>query len=99
MQPISHVVKPATLRWGDEDVMTSRPKVAIRIAQCIGEYAYIESTIGIFLAALLDTESKAVLAMYSALESRAAQGRMIMAAAASKLSPSDFDLLQAVMRV
>lgn len=99
MQPLTRVVSDANMFWGDPETMLKRPKAAVRVAQCISEWAEIETMMGIFLAVLLDTESKTALAMYASLENRAAQRRMILAAAESKLPPDQFDLMQVVFNV
>jgi hypothetical protein len=83
--------------WGAIDTITSRPKVAVRIAECIAEWADIETMLGLFLALLLNTDSKAALAMYASVENRSSQRKMIMAAAKAKLPPEHFDVLTAVM--
>jgi hypothetical protein len=85
MQPLTRVVSDANMFWGDPETMLKRPKAAVRVAQCISEWAEIETMMGIFLAVLLDTESKTALAICASLENRAAQRRMILAAAESKL--------------
>jgi len=74
-----------------------RPKVAVTIAEYIAEWANIETMMGIFVALLLDTDAKAMLAMYSALNNRTAQLRMIEAAAESKLTPDHNDIMGALM--
>jgi hypothetical protein len=100
MQPLSKLIGDgASLSWGDPDIMTSRPRVAIKIAECISEWADIETMIGIFLGLLLGNEFKTALAMYASLENRTAQRRMIMAATRAKLPIDHSDLLDAIMRV
>jgi hypothetical protein len=98
MQPLMRVTSSANMFWGSKNTMLERPKVAARVAQCISEWAEIETMMGIFLAVLLHTEAKTALAMYSSLENRSAQRRMILAAAENKLHPDNFDLLQAIFR-
>jgi hypothetical protein len=58
----------------------------------------METVLGIFLGILLDADSKAAFAMYTALENRSAQRRMILAAAEAKLDLDHFEVLQAVMQ-
>jgi hypothetical protein len=98
MQPLARVVKRASMSWGAEDTISSRPKVAVKIAQCVAEWADIETILGVLLGVILDTEAKAALAMYASLENRAAQRRMLMAAAEANLSTDDYDLLEAIMK-
>lgn len=93
MQPLSHVRSNATSHWGDQNTISSRPKIAIKIAECIAEWAEIETVLGMFLGFLLHTSSKAALAMYAALENRAAQFRMLDAATKSELPSSHYDVI------
>jgi hypothetical protein len=99
MQPLSRVNSKATVTWGAEDLMTSRPKVAVKIAECIAEWADIKSVLGMLLGLLLDANSKAALAMFAAVENRNAQRRMIMASAEAKLPADHLDVLTALWNV
>jgi hypothetical protein len=99
MQPLTKVRPTANMFWGDPETMLKRPKAAARVAQCISEWAEIETMIALFLATLLHTESKTALAMYASLENRTAQRRLILAAAKSKLPPDQFDLIEIVFNV
>jgi hypothetical protein len=92
MQPLSHVRRNALLFFGHRDTMANRPQVAVKVGDCIAEWTNIESALAVFLGLLLHTDSKTALAMYSALENRAAQMRMLEAAARSKIEPDQFDL-------
>ncbi len=93
MQPISRV-RPNTvmMSFGQDTTMGLRPKIAVLIAECIVKWANIETMLGILLTLLMETDAKATLAMYAALENRAAQLRMLEAAAKSKLSQDHFDV-------
>jgi len=97
MQPLSRVNPKASVTWGALDVMTGRPKVATKVAECIAEWADLETLLGLALAFLLDTDSKAALAIYSSIESSSAQRRMILAAAKTKLDAERFDVLTILM--
>jgi hypothetical protein len=101
MQPLSKVNPRATVTWGAPDTMThpQRAKVATLVANCIAEWADIETMLGLFLGLLLKTDSAAALSIYSSLENRSAQRRIVLAAAESKLLPDHFDLLCAVFNV
>ena len=44
MQPLSRVRFRADVSLGVDDVMASRPKVTIKIAECIAKWAEIESS-------------------------------------------------------
>jgi hypothetical protein len=97
MQPLSRVRPGAMCNWGAPDNMTTHPKVAVRIAECIAECADIETMLGLLLALLLDTNAKAALAMYGSVENRAVQRRMMLAAAEANLPSSHFDLLSVTL--
>jgi hypothetical protein len=98
MQPLSRVKpKAVMMAFGQDRTMAGRPKVAVLMAECIAKWADIETMLGILLTLLLDTDAKATLAMYSALESRAPQLRMLEAAAESKLSEEHFDLFAVLL--
>jgi hypothetical protein len=97
MQPLSLVRKNARVSFGQNDLMSSRPKVAIRIAECIAEWANIEATLAMFLGLLLEADGKTALAMYHSLENRAAQLRMLHAAFEARLSVEDYDIFFVLM--
>ena len=97
MQPLWKVCPNAYTTWGQPDTITSRPKVAVRIAECIAEWAEIETILGLFLGSLLNSDSRAALAMYSSVENRSSQRKMIIAAAEAKLNPQHFDVAAVVM--
>ena len=99
MQPLSRVVSSADMTWGAEDAISSRPKVAVKIAECIAEWSNIETFLGVLLASLLGTEAKTAISIFGAVENRSAQRRIVMAAGQAKLSPDDYDLLEVIMRV
>ena len=79
--------------------MLLRPEVGARVAQYIAEYSEIESLLGLFLALLLHANQKAIMAIYSNLENRAAQLRMIKSAAQSTLPPHHFDVISVLLRI
>jgi hypothetical protein len=97
MQPLSRVRPNAQVVWGSAELMSSRPKMAIKIAECIAEWADIETMLGLILSLLLNADAKAALAMYAAVENRSAQRRMILAAAKTKLPPEHYKVLSAFM--
>jgi hypothetical protein len=97
MQPLSRVDPLATTEWGDPETMTLRPELAAKIARCIAHWSEIEIHLGAFLGLLLHANQKAVVAMYSALENRAAQLRMITAAAQSSLPSDHFDTVSVLI--
>jgi hypothetical protein len=85
MQPLSRVRSNAAIFFGINNAMSERPKVAVKIAECIAEWSDLETLLALFLSLMLNTEIDTVLAMYSAIENRAAQLRMLEAAIAAKL--------------
>jgi hypothetical protein len=85
------------MNWGIRNAVAQRRTVGIKIAECISEWAEIETVLGLFLALLLHANEKAALAMYSAVENRAAQLRMISSAAESTLKPSHFDAISVLL--
>ncbi len=90
-------VKPVkATHWG-VDILSERPTWAAKIAQCIGLWAEIETELGLFLALLLHANEKAALTMYSAVENRRAQTRMILSAAEATLPDFHFYVVSALM--
>jgi hypothetical protein len=99
MQPLSRVNSNCATEWGSNSVMLKRPNVAARVAQYIAEWSEIESLLGLFVAMLLHANQKAILAIYSGLENRAAQLRMITSAAEAVLASDHFDVVEVLMRI
>lgn len=97
MQPLSHVSPGALTTWGDQHHMGTRPNVAIKIAECIAEWAEIETFLGQLLGLILHTSPNAALIMFSSLENRSAQLRMVTAAAESELDQEKKDLFAIMM--
>ncbi len=97
MQPLNLVKPVQTTEWGNHSVMAMRPSVAVKVAQYIAQWAEIVVMLGMFLAFLLHAHEAAVLAMYSALDNRAAQLRMISSAAAASLPQSHVDVISELM--
>ena len=89
MQPLSRVKPKALISFGNENTMSSRAALAIKIAECISEWSDLETLLCMLLALILQTETASVLAMYAALENRAAQLRMLEAAVESKLAQEE----------
>jgi hypothetical protein len=85
MQPLSKVKPDAAAEWGESTTMMRRPDLAIKVARCIAQWAEVEIHLGALLGLLLHTNEKAAVAMYSALENRTAQLRMLSAAAEATL--------------
>jgi hypothetical protein len=98
MQPLFRVKSSAPVDWGRADMMALRPNVAIKIAECIGECADMETALGMCLGMLLDTDSHAALAMFASVENRNAQRSMLLAAAQAKLDQIHLDLLMVVLK-
>jgi len=96
MQPLSRVSPNAEVIFGRNEDMASRPEVAVKISQCIAEWADIESMLGMLLAILLDGDQDAALAMYSGVENRSSQMKMLESAARIKI-PEKIDLFTVLM--
>jgi hypothetical protein len=93
MQPLSRVKPDAITDWGDPTSMTKRPTLAAKVARSIAQWSEIELHLGAFLGLLLHTNQDAAVAMYSGLENRSAQLRMILSAAKASVPPEHFDVL------
>lgn len=68
MQPLSHVKPDAETLWGQPNTMAKRPQLAVKVADCIAQWAEIEVFLGAFLAFILHTNERAAHAMYSGVE-------------------------------
>jgi hypothetical protein len=97
MQPLSKVKSGAHFRFGADNTMATRPKVATQVAECICEWASTETMLALFLSFLLEASGQTTIAMYMALENRAAQIRMLNAAAKSTLPSDQFDIYEVLM--
>src|SRR5262249_30638566 len=93
MQPLSRVRPSASTFWGQQDTMARRPSLALKIAECIAEWAEIETTLGMFLGLLLHANPQSALAMWSSVENRTSQMRMLDAAAESQLPADHYDII------
>ena len=98
MQPLSKV-KPncKTTSWGIDPVMLLRPAAAVRVAQYIAEWSEIENLLGLFLGILLHANQKAALAIYSDLDNRSAQLRIIESAARATLSQEHYETVSVLL--
>lgn len=100
MNPISRVRPKAVIAFNDiTKAMTSRPQLAVKIAECIAEYAEVEFTLGSTLGALLKSEAKTGLAMFVRANSRTAQKAMVSLAAEEVLEPDHLEIFSIIMRV
>jgi hypothetical protein len=93
MQPLSRVKPDAVTNWGNAETMIKRPTLAAKVARCIAQWSEIEIHLGAFLGLLLHANQKAALAMYSSLENRAAQLRLIYGAAEASIPGNQFDVI------
>ena len=93
MQPLSRVKPDAQSMWGSSNTMSFRPKIAIKVAECIAEWTEIETGMAMFLGFLLHTKADTAISMLISLENRAAQLRMIDAAAKAELKPDHYDII------
>ena len=97
MQPLSRVKPNAMVAFNNPDTMSVRPQIAIIIAQCIADWSEAEHQLGMLLSFLLETDAGSIAAMYAAIDNRAAQLRMVEAAATHKLAPPHAEVLQAII--
>lgn len=93
MQPLSKVKPDAVTEWGHPTTMTRRPQLAAKVARCIAQWSESETHLGAFLSLLLHANQKAAVAMYSGLENRSAQLRLITSAAKASLPDDHFDVV------
>jgi hypothetical protein len=93
MRPLSRVKPDATTTWGDRTTMALRPQLAMKVSQCIAQWSEIEIFLGALLGVLLHANQQAAVAMYSGLENRAAQLRLITSAAKASVPANHFDVL------
>jgi hypothetical protein len=83
MNPLSKVRPDASVAMNAADTMTTRPGLAIKVAECIAAWAEVENTLGLVLGMLVGTDGRhrVALEMYLAADGRRSQIRMIKAAA------------------
>jgi hypothetical protein len=91
MQVLSRVSSSARVTVGLADTMPKRPALAAKVAQCISEFSNIETMLPVLLAFMLKSDPKTALAMFGSLENRAAQLRLLNAAAEQVLDEDRFD--------
>src|SRR5207248_5187286 len=98
MQPLSKVFPKGNVIFGAPDNIAKRPTVAVKISQCIIEWADIESMLGMCLAILLDADRETALEMYAGVENRSSQFKMLESAARVKLADSpDLDIFTVLL--
>lgn len=97
MQPLSRVAPGAYNIWGDQTKMARRPKCAIKIAECIGEWTEIETCLGQLLGLVLHASPRAALDIFSSLENRSAQMRILSAAVECEVDQEKKDLFAVLM--
>jgi len=98
MQPLSRIKPDARINWGIGS-RSKRPALASKIAQYIANWAEIDMNLGQMLGFILQSNERAALAIYSSLNNRSAQLRMVKAAAEAALSRHDADIILAIIRV
>jgi hypothetical protein len=97
MQLLSRVNPKARVAIGLPGTMAQQPAVAAKIAECISEFSNLETMLPVTLAFLLSSDAKTALAMWGALENRAAQLRMLDAAAEDVLDAERYDCLSVLL--
>jgi len=93
MQKLSRVKTVKYTTWGDRPVMTMNATLGAKVAQCIAAWSEIETLLGMFLGVILHANQNAALAMYSTVENRSAQLRMIEVAAQANLVQDASDVI------
>jgi len=99
MNPISRVRPNAHISLNSAAAMQSRHEAAAKVAECIAVYAEIEFLLALALALLLGVDAKAGLAMYTDVESRSAQLRMLNGAARITLPADHLDVFACVIQI
>jgi hypothetical protein len=97
MQPLSRVNVHATSVWGTLAKLESRPQAAIKVAECIAAWSTVEVSLATFLGFLMHNSQKASLAMFTSVENRAAQLRLVEGAAKQILSPTHYDVISVLL--
>ena len=97
MQPLSRVKPNAVTLWGMHDTMAKRPKLAVMIAHCITQWSEVEIHLGALLTIILHANEKAAMAMYAGVENRAAQLRLIDAAAEASLPTEHYSVISMLL--
>jgi hypothetical protein len=99
MQPLSRVRPDAPIRMNDTTIaMTTRPKVAVKIAECIAEFAEVEFTLAGALGAALGSNSKIALAMYTNATSRNSQLSMLQSAVEASVPTENLEVFAVIMK-
>jgi hypothetical protein len=99
MNPLSRVRPNAVPIMGSARALEGRPEAATLVAACIGVWADIEYNIGLTLALSLGTDAKAALAMYTDVENRTAQFRMVESATRHRLPQHQLEVFTAIIRL
>jgi hypothetical protein len=97
MQPLSRVRPNTIVHFSQRDTMQRRQALAAKIADCISQFSTLESMLGISLSLMLHADAYVILSMYSAMENRSAQLRMLQAGAEAKLSKEQATLMSALL--
>ncbi|AZG75548.1 hypothetical protein [Methylocystis rosea] len=97
MQPLSKIKPDAITTWGVDRVMLERPKIAAKVAQYITKWTDVETLLGVFLAILLHAHEEAAMAIFTGIENRTAQLKMITSAAEASLPGATFEAVSALL--
>lgn len=91
MQPLFQVRRGAKIALGMPETMLKRPHQAMKVARCISEFSNLETMLPVTLAFMLSADAETTFSMWSSLENRSAQLRLIDAAAESQLEDDYHD--------
>ncbi|WP_439544834.1 hypothetical protein [Sandarakinorhabdus sp.] len=97
-QPLSSVRKNADILTGPS-VFVERPQLAILVMRVISLWSSIDSNLAQMLSSFLKADFAVGAAMYASLSSGESKRAALLGAARQALSPNDFDLLNAVLKV
>jgi len=98
-QPLSSVNRNAIVKGGSTIAFQKHPDLAMLVAQAIGAWAELDSTISKILIQMLGAHAEPAARMYAALRSSQAQFDALAAAARCSLQPRDLELFNALMLV
>jgi hypothetical protein len=95
-QPLKSVRRNARAK-ADPLALRNNPALAAKIAEAIGFWARVESTLGNMLALMLKTGARVSMAMFGAIVNSRIQLDVIESAARVTLPPEDFEIFGALM--
>ena len=98
IHPILTLHKKPTIKLNSQ-ALIERPEAAAWIAQCIANWSWVESATGSLFVNLLGTNLPAGAALYNDMTSALAKDRALRSVALAALSPEDYALLEAILKI